>query len=92
MIVHHHDAVLPLERGLGGANPYAGRICALVAQNRQPQLLLGFPKIGMTLIRKGSGKLFLPDPFYFILRIAEIGYVVRTMTGCDAIHATDRAF
>jgi hypothetical protein len=41
---------------------------------------------------KNDGKRFLPDPFDFILGIAEIRNIVERVTGYDTVRAIRRAF
>ena len=92
VIVHHDDAVRSLERGLRGADPDAGRIRAVVAQNRQPQFLKVLSLIRMIFTGEDGGKRFRPDPFDLILGVAEIGNIVNRVTGGDAVRATVAAF
>jgi hypothetical protein len=83
--VHHDDAVLPLEGGLGGTHPDAGGIGAVVAQHQEGHVLHFFRHVRRRIPGKGVVEMLGPQPLNFIApghRGVEFQLVIR---GVDEI-------
>ena len=82
MGVHHHDAVLTLEGGGGGAHAYAGRVFAVVAQQEEIAVQELFGHVGVHVVREDVGVLVRPDPFD-VLVAGDGGHVVGMVARVD---------
>ena len=80
--VHHHDAVLTLEGGGGGAHAYAGRVFAVVAQQEEIAVQELFGHVGVHVVREDVGVLVRPDPFD-VLVAGDGGHVVGMVARVD---------
>ncbi len=87
VVVHRDDSIGPPEGGLRGTDPDAGRVVAVIAENGQGAV----PHLLRHLGNRFSMKYFLAGfefyPIDLILGVAEIGDIMREMTGVDAIPA-----
>ena len=93
--VHHHDPVRPLVGGLGRADPDAGRVLAVVAEDHDVLVLEVLA--GVLLLVAGERVVIrrLPDPLDLVpLRVGLVGErrdVVLLVAGADALAAIVRA-
>ena len=76
--VHHDDAVLPLEGGLGGTHPDAGGILAMVAQDQKVHVLQLFRKVRLLLPGKSVMEVLGPDP----LDLVAVGHRRGQVSAC----------
>jgi hypothetical protein len=86
--IHHHDAVFSLPGGPGRTVLYTGGVFAVIAEKGHgiDPVILGreFERMfrKYLVIRDG------PDPFDLFFAVAEIGNIVDSMAGVDAIPAS----
>jgi hypothetical protein len=92
MEIHHHNAVFPLPRRLHRTNPHTRRIITMVAQNEEWLTLHPLINIFVFDSWKDMPVGFIPEPFYFFFRLAEIRDIMRDVAGVDAVMAALRTF
>ncbi len=83
--VHHGDAIARvLERSLGGADPHARRVFAVVTQQQVLPLLQFFADQLVVLGRERVLIMLPPDPLDLILDALESWHVMKLVAGIDA--------
>ena len=91
VIIHHHDAVRPLECGFCRADPHAWRVVAVVAEDRKRSFFQSGMRVGIGIGRENFFLWLRPDPPYFIFCVSEIRHIVYAMAGRDAVGAVGPA-
>src|SRR5512139_307486 len=85
VLIHHDEAVIPLPGGLGGTDPDAGRVGAVVAEQEERLLLQFLGQVEVLLTGERMLVVVGPEPLDLLLLVVVRRYVVELMAGLDGL-------